>query len=243
MKLWGWIIVGIILAACGGSKKSPVPQTNAYAQDGFEVARLDTKRVKELLVVIFERDFSPQEWKVIFDQTKTLSQNKRDLRAIEGRLDAEAEEIRGNKIAENAELLTELGMKSLFLMSWSVGDENCRFDTHAGSGGSLVTRMTCKPKNRDNPLNGGLPVPVGDVQWSNPNPVVSDTKTPYLSIGLKLESAYELELRLKPESIEPSEYWFKGEAVPTAQSQFIDFEGRNRPATFRYGYAEMMVGP
>lgn len=230
-----------LASGCSKGDEGPkVRATNAASSESFEVSRLDGYRVQELLIVVFARDYTPAEWTRIFDWTRALSANKRRLRSIEGALDAEADRLRGELIERNADLLTELGSRSLFILSWSANDENCRF---AADGATAATAMTCKPRSLDNPLNGGLPQPDGAVEWIRPNPVTSDIKTPYLRLALQRvgEPAFRLELRLKTERVSEREGWFKGEAVPAPGSRFIDFEGVAREPGFPYGYAEMTV--
>lgn len=228
-----------LMAGCSREDNLPrVRATNAETGPQFDVASLDELRVKELLIVVFDRDYSVGEWLEVFNQTKELSANKRRLRSIEGVLSTDTDQLRGDLIARNAELLTELGNRSLFILSWSAADENCRFQTLGAS------ELVCKPKNLENPLNGGLPMPVGAVEWVRPNPVTSDAKTPYLRYSLRREGdpAFEIELRLKPESLKPGEEWFKGEAVPAPGSRFINLDGVPASPRFPYGYAEMTLG-
>jgi hypothetical protein len=235
-----YILISALMLGFGCSERpvERVRQTNAYPAGTFDVAQLEGLRLKEMLVVLFQRDFSVEEWKTIFVQTKKLSLNKKVLRSLEGAIDPAADLERGNRMAENAELLEALGNQSSFLMSWSLADENCRFVNQRG------VRMTCRPKNRQNPLNGGLPSPVGLVEWVEPNPVVSDTKSPHLKLVLATQEnpKFEIELRLKLESTDRGETWWKGEAYPSAGSEFMAPDGVIRPAGFPIGYAEITLG-
>jgi hypothetical protein len=226
-----------VLSGCGHEERPRVRASNAEQGPQFDVASLDGLRIKELLIVIFDHDYTVAEWREIFDQTKQLSANKLRLRAIEGVLSTDTDTIRGDLIAQNAELLTGLGNRSLFIMSWSAAEENCRFQTRGAA------ELGCKPKNIENPLNGGLPVPVGAVEWVRPNPVTSDAKTPYLRYSLRHEGepSFEIELRLKPESLKAGEEWFKGEAVPAPGSLFLNVDGVLAKPRFPYGYAEMTL--
>lgn len=204
--------------------------------------QLSHKRVKELFVVIFEKNFSAQEWKDIFDLTNVLSSNKKILRTIEGQDSDEAGAIRSELIKKNADILTALGAKSIFMMSWSAQDENCKFSQKS------TLLFNCKPRNPSNPLNGGLPVAIKPVEWLIPDPVKSEVKIPYLSLVLGKEakdespSSYELELRLKEENVSDSESWFKGDVVPTLGSRFIKNDGTLVDHFFQFGYAEMTLG-
>jgi len=208
------------------------------------VSDLPHKRVRELFVVLFEKNFEPQEWKTIFDQTSILSANKKKIRLMEGQIDDASIEIRTQLITENGELLTSLSQKSLFMMNWSVQDENCKFSLKE------FWQLICKPRNQNNPLNGGLPHGVGAVEWVTPDPVVSVTKIPYLRIRLQKDRdetgasalEYGLELRLKEELISENESWFKGEAFPSKGSTFIRADGTPTRQVFPYGYAELTLG-
>jgi hypothetical protein len=196
-------------------------------------------RVKELFVVLFPKDYSMEEWKEIFDQTRILSRNKRRLRELEGRTDDPSQEERFELIGKNAEILTFLGGKSLFMMSWSAADENCRIrDT---------LKISCRPASAENPLNGGMPKTLEPIAFVEPDPVRSEVKTPYLAIRLEQNNpeagpAYSLDLRLKVEALREEEKWFKGEAIPGKGSAFPTSDGTPASNPFPYGYAELTLG-
>jgi hypothetical protein len=234
----------VLLNACG-KKDQYVPLSRPEGSvSARSVSELSHKRVKELFVVLFEKNFEAQEWKKIFDHTKVLSANKRKIREIEGQVDDASIEIRTQLITENAGLLTALSEKSLFMMNWSAQDENCKLSLKS------FWQLTCRPRTLDNPLNGGMPSGVGAVEWINPDPVVSVTKTPYLRIRLKKELDptgesplhYDLELRLKEERFSESESWFKGDALPAAKSAFVRTDGSVTQSFYPYGYAELTLG-
>lgn len=229
----------MLVVAWGCSKAEPEPRvrsTNAYPVETLEMSRLKSQRVKELLVVLFEKDFAPEEWQQIFEKTQVLSKNKKQLRLWEGSLDPSIDLERGNRMAENAFILEFLGSKSAFLMSWSLADENCRIVSGP--------RLSCRPKNPNNPLNGGLPSPVGEIAWIEPNPTVSEVKIPYLSVTLEKADApsFQVQLRLRLESSDAREIWLKGDAIPSEGSLFPAPDGTVKPALYRYGYAEMTLG-
>jgi hypothetical protein len=238
----------LLLALACGQKDvpSPLPNFNRIGtQDSARtIADLKHKRVRELFVVLFEKNFSVDEWKIIFDQTRILSANKKTIRAIEGMDDEASSEIRGKLITENAELLNALAGKSLFMMNWSIQDENCKLSLKD------FWKLLCKPRNPNNPLNGGLPYGVGAVEWVNPDPVTSITKIPYLRMVLKKDLdpttasplVYQMELRLKEERFTESESWFKGEALPTSDSVFVRPDGTSASQVFPYGYVELTLG-
>jgi hypothetical protein len=237
----------LMASACGKKdESSSVPSLNRIDASGSmrTVADLKHKRVRELFVVLFEKNFSVDEWKTIFDQTRILSANKKTIRAIEGMEDEASSEIRGKLITENAELLNALAGKSLFMMNWSIQDENCKLVSKA------FWQLVCKPRNPNNPLNGGLPYGLGAVEWVNPDPVTSITKIPYLSLVLRKDLdptgssplAYQMELRLKEERLTDSESWFKGEALPTSDSVFVRPDGTAASQVFPYGYVELTLG-
>ncbi len=238
----------LLLASACGKKDSPTPAPNlnriGTPDSARTVSDLKHKRVRELFVVLFEKNFTPDEWKIIFDQTRILSANKKAIRAIEGMDDENSSEIRTKLITENADLLTSLAGKSLFMMNWSIQDENCKLSLKE------FWQLVCKPRNPNNPLNGGLPHGVGAVEWVNPDPVTSITKIPYLKMVLKKELdptsasplAYEMELRLKEERFTESESWFKGEALPTSGSVFVRTDGSASSHVFPYGYVELTLG-
>jgi hypothetical protein len=236
-----WITPLLLLSfvACGRAPLDLGPQTRTEPQAALSIERLKGLRVKELFVVVFPKNYTPLEWKTIFDDTRILSRNKRRLRALEGLSDDVSQDERAELIGKNAEILTTLGSKSLFMMSWSAADENCRIrDT---------LKITCRPSNPDNPLNGGLPKHVSPIEWVRPDPVRSEVKTPYVAIRLEQKDAekgplYGLDLRLKPESLGETELWFKGEALPVQGSLFSNPEGSPVSEYFPYGYAEMTLG-
>jgi hypothetical protein len=227
------------LSACGRAPLDLGPQVRSESQLALSTERLKGLRVKELFVVVFPKNYAPLEWKAIFDDTRILSQNKRRLRALEGLSDGPSQDERAELIGNNAEILTTLGSKSLFMMSWSAADENCRIrDT---------LKITCRPSNPDNPLNGGMPKHLTPLEWIRPDPVRSDVKTPYVAVRLEQKDPekgplYGLDLRLKPELLGESELWFKGEAIPMSGSLFTGPEGTPVAEHFPYGYAELTLG-
>jgi hypothetical protein len=229
----------IALTACGKAPLDLGPEIRSETQLALSVERLKGLRVKELFVVVFPKNYAPLEWKAIFDDTRILSRNKRRLRALEGLSDGPAQDERADLIGKNAEILTTLGSKSLFMMSWSAADENCRIrDT---------LKITCRPSNPDNPLNGGMPKHVSALEWIRPDPIRSDVKTPYVAIRLEQKDPekgplYGLDLRLKPELIGEKELWFKGEALPSEGSLFTGPDGAPVSDYFPYGYVEMTLG-
>jgi hypothetical protein len=238
-----WLLACLGLFSSCGSKETSV-QSSVVEKPVLQKGsiQLTHKRVKELFVVIFEKNFPAMEWKEIFDLTNVLSTNKKILRTIEGEDTDEASAIRSDLIKKNAEILTALGNKSIFMLSWSAQDENCKFSQKD------VLLFTCKPRNPNNPLNGGLPTAIKPVEWLIPDPVKSDVKIPYLSILLGKEakdsnpSSYGLELRLKEESVSDAESWFKGDVVPAKGSRFLKNDGSLVDHYFQFGYAEMTLG-
>ncbi len=235
------VIIALVNYGCGAKEKL-ITSAPAFNVAGMDLKSMPHKRVKELFVVVFEKNFTPLEWKEIFDQTTLLSKNKKQLREIEGLDDDASSEVRGKMITDNARLLGSLGQKSLFMMNWSAQDENCRIVLKDS------WQLQCKPRNRDNPLNGGLPLSVHPLEWVFPNPVVSTTKIPYLRIKLKKESTegsafnYSIELRMKQEHETSTESWLKGDAFPEAGSEFLKADGSLTTSFFPYGYAEMTLG-
>lgn len=238
MKNFYWIIIFSLLVSCG-KKESQQVSPALKVQQEFQLRH---KRVKELFVVLFEKNYTASEWKDIFDLTRVLSANKKTLRSIEGDDSEAAGAIRSPLIKENAEILSVLGAKSIFMMSWSSQDENCKILQKDS------IQLTCKPRNVNNPLNGGLPSVVAPLEWINPDPIRSEVKIPYLKIMLKKDASpdqpqhYSLELRLKEEQVSDAETWFKGEAIPASDSQFMTSEGKLVDRFFKFGYAEMTVG-
>ncbi len=234
----------LFFVACGKKPDFQPLQASEGTVSSRSVAELPHKRLKELFVVLFEKNFESSEWKQIFEQTNMLSANKKKIRQIEGQVDDASIEIRTQLISQNSELLTSLSEKSLFMMNWSAQDENCKLSLKE------FWQLVCKPRNLNNPLNGGLPYGVGPVEWVEPNPVVSVTKTPFLRIRLKKDSdptgasllQYSLELRLKEERSSDTETWLKGEAIPAEGSVFIHSDGTAAQQVFPFGYVEMTLG-
>jgi len=233
------IFAALLLSSC--SKDLPlVPTSNVQRQEAMNVETLKLLRVKELFVVLFPKNYTVDEWKFIFDETKELSANKKRLRALEGMVDAESQDVRANLIGKNADLLTDLGNKSLFMMSWSASDENCKIKDSM--------KVVCRPSNSDNPLNGGLPKNLEPLSFVVPDPVSSEIKTPYLLIRLEQNDVsrgpwYRLDLRLKVESLSADEKWFKGDVVPAKGSTFIGQDGSMATEFFPYGYSELTLSP
>jgi hypothetical protein len=226
------LIFCLTLVSCG--KKET--RTEAFSNSGIPTPafELTHKRVKELFVVVFDRDYSADEWKSVFDLTRILSLNKKALRQSSGDVAA--------IIQKNAEILTDLSAMSVFMLSWSAQDENCKFIQKD----ELL--FNCKPRNFGNPLNGGLPVSTEPVKWVIPDPIRSDVKTPYLKMSLKKESnlenhaEYELLLRMKLESANETETVFKGEVIPVIGSRFLKSDGSTTDQFFPYGYVELSLG-
>jgi hypothetical protein len=227
-----------LLLSCGKAPLDLGPQIRTETQMGVSTEALKGLRVQELFVVLFPKDFQPGEWRAIFDDTRVMSRNKKRLRELEGATDGPSQDERAELIGKNAEILMKLGEKSLFLMSWSAADENCRIKD--------TLKIVCKPSNPDNPMNGGLPKNILPITVVQPDPVRSDVKTPYLALRLEQAdpargSRYGLDLRLKVERLDGREKWFKGEALPLAGSEFINREGVVVKDPFPYGYAELTI--
>lgn len=238
-----WMVVTGLLSVCASAclppNSEPQKRGLALAPDVKVVEGLRGAKLKELFVVIFPKDYSVQEWQAIFEETNVLSRNKQRLRAIEGMDAPETQEERGILIGRNAEILSDLGAKSLFMMSWSIQDENCKI--------SKTLKIICKPFNADNPMNGGLPSNVTPLQFMIPDPVQSEIKTPYLSIELEqLEPTkgphFGLNLRLKPEASGEGYSWFKGDVTITPGSRFrSQADGSEVGTYFPYGYSELTL--
>ena len=206
------------MTGCAGKNSKPQILGQALKSDLSRTEVLRGLRVKELFVVVFPKNYSVQEWKSIFQDTNILSRNKRRLREIEGQDDPTVEEERATLIGKNAEILLELGTRSLFMMSWSSQDENCKI-------GKDTLKIVCKPFNPDNPLNGGLPQSMKPISFIIPDPIQSEVKIPYLSIKLEKQGqesikGFGMELRLKPESESKKQLWFKGDVVMDPESEF-----------------------
>ena len=234
-------LTGILGAGMGCLPPNSEPKKRGFAltPDLSFVEGLKGAKVKELFVVIFPKDYSVPEWQGIFEETNLLSRNKQQLRSIEGIDTPEIQEERAVLIGKNAEILSDLGAKSLFMMSWSIQDENCKV--------SKSLKIICKPFNPENPMNGGLPTHSGPLQFIIPDPVQSEIKIPYLSILLEqLDGAkgpqFGLNLRLKPESSGQGFAWYKGDVTITAGSRFrSQVDGSEVGAYFPYGYSELTL--
>ena len=240
----GTVLLLTLLSGCGKKETSPgIMVSEGLRADSEKLETYRGLKVKELFVVVFPKDYSIEEWKAIFDSTKVLSANKRKLRAMEGQDDPAVQEARATLIGTNAEILGKLGEKSLFMMSWSLQDETCRISKEK-------LKITCKPHNPDNPLNGGMPENRDALRFLVPDPVRSDVKTPYLSLPLASKalkegetgSNFSLELRLKPESESEKEKWLKGDVVVEKGSVFMDPTGGKPVGEFYpYGYSEITL--
>lgn|GEM_PF-3817753 len=226
--------------SCLPPDSEPKKLGQALTVDADRTESFKGAKVRELFVVIFPKDYSVEEWKAIFDSTNVLSRNKRLLRQIEGQDTLEIQEQRAVLIGENASILGELGAKSLFMMSWTVQDENCKI--------SKALKIVCRPFNPENPMNGGLPVQSDPLQFVVPDPIQSEIKTPYVSIALEQRDEskgplYGLELRLKPESEDQTASWFKGDVRILPNSRFrSQQDGSEVGQYYPYGYAEMVLG-
>ncbi len=234
-----WLCAGLM--GCSADSPPEVRSGEPYRVDASRIEGLRGMRVRELFVVIFPKDYSVEEWRAIFEQTNLLSKNKRRLREIEGRDEPQIQEERSAIIGKNAEILLELGMKSLFMMSWTSQDENCSIDKEM--------RILCDPFNPDNPLNGGLPANTRPLRYVIPNPVQnSSIKTPYLSAFLEKKKSgagigFGIELRLKPEASNAQSSWYKGDVVIEEGSVFPSATDGSPVGTYyRYGYSEMTLG-
>lgn len=229
IKLIFFIFLSLVIFSC--QKIQPLPPKDSEVRiesNNLILSDFHKMRVDELFVVLFKDQLSQEQWTSIFKDTQKLSTNKRLLLSIEGKSDPESEKIRDQVIPENATLLQRLSENSVYLLNWSFGDENCRFLF------SEVLNLVCKPRNFDNPLNGGLPEQSGEINLITPNPVTEDVKTRYLNIVLyKDVPRLNIQLRLKLEKKSDAQLWFKGD-VRVQESSFDQ-----RP--FEFGYAEMSL--
>ena len=230
------------LSACLPKNSEPLKLGLAQHSDSNAAMALKGLRIKELFVVIFPKDYSIPEWEAIFVETKELSRNKQRLRTLEGQDAAEAQEERANLIGKNANILTDLGSKSLFMMSWSASDENCKISKD-------TLKVICRPFNSENPLNGGLPKSLEPIQYLIPDPIQSDVKTPYLSVKLVQGDEakgpkYGIELRLKPEVMSENQKWLKGDVVIQKGSAFhSQSDGTPVDTYYPFGYSELTLAP
>lgn len=204
------------------SDQIEIQSRELYLQD------LHKNKINELFVLLFKNNLTSNQWKSIFQDTQKLSQNKRKLSIIEGLSDEISNQIRSLAVSENAIILQRLTDSSTFILNWSLNDENCKFLFS-----EPLLNLVCKPRTLDNPLNGGLPVQFGLINFIKPNPVISDIKTDYLNIVLKKSEAptYTVQLRLKLESESTTEFWFKGDVIP------LETNFEQNP--FPFGYAEL----
>lgn len=204
-----------------------------------KVPALQGLRVKELFLTLFPKDYSAEEWKLIFERTNRLSMNRGKLREIEGLSDLKSNEIRAHYKGENLILLPELTALSVFVMSWSATDENCKI--------SKANLLSCKPFHLTNSLNGEMPTSPEPAAWINPDPVRDSIRIPYLSLRLeKLNSElgqnYSIELRLKIERMDDREILLKGDALPRKGSRFRDINTFDLVEhVYPFGYAEMSL--
>jgi len=238
-KTIGPVLLTLLLGACLPPQSEPKKWGQALSVDSSRVEALKGYRVRELFAVIFPKDYSVEEWRAIFEETNVLSRNKQRLRMLEGQDAPAIQEERAVLIGKNAEILTDLGAKSLFMMSWSAQDENCRI--------SKSLKLLCKPFNPDNSMNGGLPLNPVPLQFVIPDPVQSEIKTPYLSIKLEQRDElkgpyYGIELRLKPEASSENFRWFKGDLTIDSGSVFrSQVNGEPVSTYFPYGYSELTL--
>ena len=233
------IFLCLIVLSCG--KETTTIEPSIRSKSMKSEIQFQHKRVSELFLVVFERNYSPEEWKTIFDLTNILSANKKSLRIIQGIDSDEVSATRAQLIGKNAEILSTLSEKSVFMLSWSAQDENCKITQKE----QIV--FSCRPRNTNNPLNGGLPVVTQPLEWIIPDPVSSEVKTPYLKIQMAKQSSmenpseYSLELRLKEESNTDTESWLKGDVLPALNSKFLKADGTLVSVFFKYGYAELTL--
>lgn len=217
----------LILSACQKLEKNSVESRVDILSSDIKIEDLNKNKINELFVVLFKDNLSSDQWKSIFLDTQKLSLNKRKLFLIEGLDDEDSDQIRSTVIAENSVLLQRLSGFSVFILNWSLSDENCKFIFKD------MMNLVCRPRNLDNPMNGGMPTQVGEISIIKPDPTVDEIKTDYLKFTLSMLEApsYTIELRLKLESSSAKEFWFKGDVIPH------DAHFNQNP--FPYGYAEL----
>lgn len=217
----------LLVSACSKAPSLPTLTHQALTEVALQPAELAGLRIQSLFVVLFEKDFDTETWTHIFTQTNALSLNQKRLRELSGLNTAEVQTERGDLIGKNSTLLTDLGNLSAFMMNWTIENENCKIS-------KSTLKVACKPFNADSPLNGGLPTQVGSLEWVTPDPVRDDIKSPYLKIVLEQNKPapaknLKLTLRLKLETKNEKEVWFKGDTLPEGGS------------FYPYGYAEMTL--
>ncbi len=227
MNLFLFLAVCLVLSCQKNIEKKPQDQKVEIQNIEFQQEELNKHRVSDLLIILFKKDINEDQWTEIFKGTQKLSSNKRKLLSIEGLMDNNSESLRIEILDQNAKLFEFLSSFSVYILNWSFGDENCRFLFKEN------LNLLCKPRNLDNPLNGGLPQQDGFITYNRPNPVTEDIKVPYLNIYLskKADDPLKLQLRLKLESKSETEFWFKGDVLP------LVYKDKSLP--FPYGYVEL----
>ena len=238
-KLFALLAVAIVLCTCAKSPREIGPQIRSAAQQ-VDVRILKNLRVEQLLITLFSRDFTEDEWTEIFNQTNRMSINSAELSHLSARDDAAAVSTRDRLIAENIDSVSYLADHSSYLMLWSLDIENCFV--------SETLILACHPSTLDNPLNGGLPTPRAPLEWRVPDPIKEDIKTPYLYVELEKNDpkgvgAFKIVLRLKAESLDRGHLVFKGDAIPDAGSSIRDQQGKFQTRFYPYGYAELSLVP
>ena len=230
----------VILSSCAKLNAS-APVSKHFEAVTSPLSRIAGKRIQELLVVIFKKDFSPIQWSKIFNDTRQISMNARAIVDLGARDDLSSNDQRLNLMGDNIDRLTRLSDLSAFLMSWSIGDENCKIqeDTLA---------LNCSPFNSENSLNGGFPKFLTPIRFVIPNAAKDDIKTPYVEINLtqsnsRYASLYRMKLRLKVEEIGEKIVQLKGDVIPEAGSRLEGPDGNISDQNFHYGYAEMILVP
>lgn len=221
------LISFLILCSCQKLEKKKADAQVDILSEEITTQDLDKNKISELFVLLFKDNLTSVEWTNIFLDTQKLSLNKRKLFQIEGLNDDESEKIRSAVIAENSVLLQRLSGFSVFILNWSLSDESCKFLFKD------MLNLVCKPRNLDNPLNGGMPLQFGEIRIIKPDPTIDEIKTDYLKLTLRKEESpsYMIELRLKLESSSAKEFWFKGDVLPR------DHHFNENP--YPYGYAEL----
>ncbi len=189
MKIIITVFLFLVLS-CQQSKpvQWPVPETPSVYSFSSQI--FEKKIIQDFFLILFRNDLSQESWNSLMTEVRKLNLNKSVIKKLSATDPSSPELIR--LINENVEIILSLyETKAVYLLSWSKA-ENCSWSLFYDSPVLVEKKFTflCAPRYDlygENPLNGGLPQPVGDTQIVYKEKTGSSEKVPWISMQLKID--------------------------------------------------------
>ncbi len=184
------IVFLFLILSCQKSKQVEWPATEAPSVHSFSSQIFEKKIIQDFFLILFRSDLNQESWNSLMSEVRKLNFNKNVIKKLSATEPSSPELNR--LINENIQIILNLyETKAVYLLSWSKA-ENCSWSLFYDSPVLIEKKFTflCSPRYDlygENPLNGGLPQPIGDTQIVYKEKTGSLEKVPWISMRLKIE--------------------------------------------------------